>query len=460
MEKNFNSIDSVFKSELKDYKVSVPESVWDDIELELIKQRKGKVLSFYKIAAAIAAFVMLGSTFLYFFGNNENIVSEPILAQSDMPKYDKIEKKAEVKVLDVIDEKEINIKNNVTDKLLAKNEILDPKTQEVASNTKFDSLKQNIEKLLSFPIKINVEHSAPVFLAVNTKKSEPIINKFFDINSTKYSYSAIIEEDNNSKKNKWLVGVEYTPLYSYRHLSQSSNTAQTNNYNQLENPIMSFTGGLNLQFTPKDRLTIQAGVYYLTMGQSLDNMSVYSNQAYKLVSEKFRDRYINSYEIDNSVGLISFNTQYAIVDESASRVINNSNTKDLINVKDPAFQNLEAEIQQNFQYIEIPFLLKYKLIDKQADFNIIGGLGANFLIGNDVYLIYGGKKEIVGETNNVSNVNYSTTLGFGIEYPIFNRINIRLEPSVKYYLNAINPGSAAESHPYSFGIYTGICYSF
>ena len=460
MKIKFDNIDSVFKRELKDYKTSVPDDVWTNIELQLNNRNKEKVVKFYKIAAAVAAITIIGSMYLYIAKNDKILVSEPVIAQVDMQKDDKIEK--EEKYLDVEFKDEIKIisQNKVINELKVNKEILNHKEQDIPVITQeTDKLEQNLEKLSPFPIKIKVEHSKLAFIAIKEKKTESYINTLPDINLI-YAYNDIIEVDKNDKKDRWIVGAEFTPLYSYRYLDQSGNSSETNNYNQVENPIMSYTGGLNLQYKPKDRLTVQAGIYYLTMGQSLDYMSVYANQAFDLVSEEFKDRFIQSYELDNSAGVISFNTQYVVVDESASRVNNISQNKGLVNTADPIFQDLEAEIQQIFKYIEIPFILRFKLIDKRADLNLIGGLGANFLIGNDVYFLYGGKKEVIGETNGVNNVNYSTTLGFGIEYPLMKKINIRLEPSVKYYLNAINSGSSVESHPYAFGVYTGISYSF
>ena len=459
MKTNFDSMDSVFKKELKDYKISAPDDVWENIELQLNNSNKGKVVKLYKVAAAVAAIIMIGSMYLFIAKNDKALISEPVIAKVDLQKDDEIEEEksqdAEFK-----DEIKIISQNKVVEKLKINKEILDQKAQVISVITyETDKLEQNLEKLASLPVKIKVKHSKLAFIAIKEKKPEPFINTLPDL-SLIYAYNDIVEVDKNDKKNRWVLGAEFTPLYSYRYLNQSGNSSEADNYNQVENAIMSYTGGLNLQFKSKNRLTVQAGVYYLTMGQSLDYMSVYANQAYDLVSEKFKDRYIHSYEVDNSVGVISFNTQYVIVDESANRVNNSSNSKDLLNLDNPIFQDLEAEIQQIFKYIEVPFVLRFKFIDRQADVNLIGGLGANFLIGNDVYLLYGGKKEIIGETNGVNNVNYSTTLGFGIEYPLMNKINIRLEPSIKYYLNAINSGASVESHPYAFGVYTGISYSF
>ena len=99
-------------------------------------------------------------------------------------------------------------------------------------------------------------------------------------------------------------------------------------------------------------------------------------------------------------------------------------------------------------------------MDKTLGINILGGVGANFLVGNNVYLIYDNNKDVIGKTNGVNNINYSGLLGLGLEYPIMNNLNILIEPSLKYYLNPINSNLEIESHPYSLGIYTGVSYSF
>ncbi|MDK2979483.1 MAG: hypothetical protein PWP52_2197, partial [Bacteroidales bacterium] len=134
--------------------------------------------------------------------------------------------------------------------------------------------------------------------------------------------------------------------------------------------------------------------------------------------------------------------------------------KSSYDLSNPIFNKLNANIRQSFEYIEVPLIIRYKIIDKIIDINLIGGVGANFLVGNNVYLMYENSKDVIGKTNGVNDINYSGSLGFGLEYPILNSVNILIEPSIKYYLNPINANSAVESHPYSIGIYTGVSYSF
>ena len=50
-----------------------------------------------------------------------------------------------------------------------------------------------------------------------------------------------------------------------------------------------------------------------------------------------------------------------------------------------------------------------KVFDRVVDFNIIGGIGANFLIGNDVILSYANTREVIGETKGINRfVNHSS----------------------------------------------------
>jgi len=266
----------------------------------------------------------------------------------------------------------------------------------------------------------------------------------------------------NSASNKnWMIGGAFAPSYSYRHLTKTNTPVGRNYYNNIESAVFSYTGGLNVQYKPQKKLTIQGGVYYSSMGQDMEHISVYANSVYSLMDEKYKAKYVNQFEIVNSAGKVNFSSPLVYIDETATaRVDNLDQAKNTFNVSEPIFNKLNVNIRQSFEYIEIPLLLRYKVLDKIVDINLIGGVGANFLVGNNVYLIYENSKEVIGKTQGVNNINYSGTIGFGLEYPIFSNVNILIEPSVKYYLNPINSTSVVESHPYSVGIYTGVSYSF
>lgn len=465
MGKNLTDIDKVFRKQLKNYTQAAPEDTWGNIEQVLNKKNNSRKISLYKIAAAVAAFAIVGSGLFYLSNNSNRLDNSQLIVQNNIQKEtsNSISNSTEEKVVTVEEE---DLKKNDSDV----NRIALASTIETV-----EIIKTNRDKLLTDKRNLNAEEqkintlpqkqilisTKEIELAIIDNRKQNIksyLNTLPDI----YSSYALIEaiEIEKTKNNKWFVGGEFTPLYSYRNITKTEGVYNKDFYNSSESPIMSYTGGLNMQYKAISRLTIQAGVYYTTMGQSLDYLSVYANSAYDMVVDEYKERLINSYSIENSSGDLSFNSSHVIIDEKSVRVDNHSNSKRVADVKNPIFNELDAEIQQSFQYVEVPVILRYTLIDKNIDLNIIGGFGANFLVGNDVYINYAGTKEVIGETTGVNPVNYNGTVGLGIEYPLMDNIKIRLEPSVKYYLNELNSTSSIESHPYSIGIYTGINYSF
>ncbi len=467
---NFDHIDGVFRNKLKDFSRPAPNGLWDNIEYSLNSRKSIKRFKYYKIAAAIVALAVIGSTFLYISNNKLDTESFTVSESFSSPEQvnnEIIEKEIKKENLYLTTSKEKAEKQLSTQEtLLAKAQLVQKKSEQVIEEEKIDALvgekKQEkvgrIEKLENMRITLNFKSNEPQLIDIREKKVESIIYSLPNLHNF-YALNEAVET-NKDEKQKWAIGGEFSPLYSYRHIVETGGSYDKDYYNDSENAIMSYTGGINIQYKAIDRLTIQAGVYYTTMGQSFDYVAVYANAAYDMVSAEYQDRFINSYNISNSIGNVSFNSPYVVIDEKLGRVNNFTDSKGAPDVSDPIYSNLNAEIQQSFQYVEVPFLLRYKLIDKSIDLNLIGGVGANFLIGNDVYLKYSGSKEIIGETQGVSTVNYNGTLGLGIEYPLMNKLNLRLEPSVKYYINEINSSSSVESHPYSIGIYTGINYSF
>ena len=468
MDVNFDQMDDIFRKQLRNYSQSVPDDIWGNIHQALDNNKKAKRITIYRIAAAVAAFAIIGSGYLYLSNNGESFDNNTVITENNLQQESVNEakifnqEKVNEKIADDFENKKIEELDVENHKLIAEANFAEIKSYNsnnlMPVESDIEKREKNLEKLSQKQISIKSEGVELAIIDVRKQRVKSYLNSLPDIYNS-YALNDLIE-DKESKNSKWILGGEFSPLYSYRYIADAGSDYNQDYYNSAENPIMSYTGGLNVQYKAIGRLTVQTGVYYTTMGQSFDYMSVYANTAYDLVAEEYKDRFVNSYSITNSSGDVSFNSPYVIIDEKLTRVNNLSDSKGVADVSDPIFNNLDAEIQQSFQYVEVPFLMRYKLIDKNVDFNIIGGFGANFLIGNDVYLKYAGNKEVIGETKGVNTINYNSILGFGIEYPVMDRINIRLEPSVKYYLNEINSSSSVESHPYSIGIYAGVNYSF
>lgn len=460
MSEELKNIDIIYRKELRDFPQSAPEDVWDNIEQELILHKKKRNLTFYRIAAAIVSITLIGSIYLY-LSNENKIENLPVAEnQTSNEKIIKsvVEEKVEVNAIEeeiLTEEIESNKINHKTYLAENKNIIVEEKAVEEKNNTRDN---YNFSRLEPYMISIAFEKKESEIIDTRIKKVDSFTNSIPDINNV--LAIDVFSDQEIKKDSRWAMGGEFSPLYSYRHISEADRGSDKEMFDDVENSVVSYSGGLNFQFKAKKRLTVQFGVYYSTMGQALDYMSVYENSAFSLIPEEFQDRYMNNYSLENSSGGIVVNSEYIFVDDRAERISNLTNSRSKVDISNPVFNDLNAEIEQNFQYIEVPFLLRYTLIDKLVDVNFVGGFGANFLIGNKVYLAYGDAKEKIGYTEGVRDVNYNGTIGLGFEYPLMERLNIRFEPSIKYYLNEINPTSQVDSHPYSIGFYTGINYSF
>lgn len=280
----------------------------------------------------------------------------------------------------------------------------------------------------------------------------------------------VLEEFGDEKTNdysKWAVGGQVTPLYSYRNVESSSEYAASTfssveSYNDYESGILSYAGGLNVNYSPAKRLSLQSGLYYSRQGMSISNSYVtsYGGQSLSLSLPN------NQLALNNSTGDIAaggrksnlrvsnllgkFEGDQTSVDAYTPTTLGPEESPEVT----------QGNVLQQFEYLEIPLVARYRLIDRRLGLNLLGGLSTNFLVGNSVYFQEGDNKEYLGATADLKPINYSSVVGIGLQYSISRSFHINMEPTFRYYLNPINNGNGLRSHPYSLGFFTGISYSF
>lgn len=276
-------------------------------------------------------------------------------------------------------------------------------------------------------------------------------------------------EDGVPDYSKWAVGGQVSPMYSYRNLSsagdeavfasgsQMAGTRNTASYNDRESGIISYSAGLNLNYFPARRLSLQSGVYYSRMGMSVGANYIAFNDN-RTFAQEFPPAQL---AMSNSSGQIEMGPQQGnkiLTDAPTSTGEAWDAATSMDNVVLPEVQ--EGEILQHFEYIEVPLIVRYRVVDRRLGLNFLGGLSTNFLVGSDVYLQDDGDREFIGTTEELKPVNYSSVLGLGFQYAISRHFFINMEPTFRYYLNSVNTGTNINSHPYSLGFYTGISYLF
>ena len=97
------------------------------------------------------------------------------------------------------------------------------------------------------------------------------------------------------------------------------------------------------------------------------------------------------------------------------------------------------------EFLEIPLLANYKIIDRRIDFKVFSGFSSGIFINN--------------ETQDDYTPGINPIVGLGLEYEFTKRLTFAIEPSVKYF-NLTNTTGYDEDHLFNFGVFTGIGYRF
>ncbi|MGE4290207.1 MAG: hypothetical protein AB7E36_16125 [Salinivirgaceae bacterium] len=491
-------IDKIFKEGLADYSQKPPAFVWDNIEHSLNKKRiRMRRNLFYSLAASVALLISFGAGYLLTAFHTEqgvlvqNVKDEkpglqntakeqpPVLLVEPEPmneaaattgiKRDEAEKSSvqpdskPVETTDVSAEPqktESNIKKASTGGTL-----LPPMFSSGAEYNAYSPVDDS--KVNSAPDAMDESSDMATLQAIPAIESR-ILQAKTDSRELKYSCQslAMFNDDyqvqTKKKENPWAVSVNASPLLSYRSVGAANSdyvyTAEvTSNYEQEyknEKPLMSYSAGIDLGYKMTGRWSLQTGVYYSEIGQRSQDVTVYDFQSFGSADQ-------SSYQVNTSVGNVR-------IKGTTSELVNSSSSDGQI-INTPVYTDgmetfvrssgVEVDFVQVFSFYEIPMMVRYLLIDRKLSMNVLGGISANILQGNKTYLVDNNERQnLDAETESVKGMGYNGLFGFGFEYPLVNRLNLNLQPTFRYALSPMN--DAGTVHPYSFGIYTGIKYSF
>ena len=464
-----SNIDHLFRDGLAEMEVTPPVEVWEEVHNSI--QTKRRILPlFYRVAAAsVLLFMLAGSAWVFIFNQpdrkeiaevnssvTDEIITPPTNVNDNLEEEESIIPVTEdlpVKALQTdiepvqlatLTEEEVTIVENQISMAENKEEnIVDPVTNGLAE-------PEEAPRTIVTRNYVNLETYQPIdLLTLSTNNLSRDQIPLFPIETIPLS---IVE---NSPR--WIVGGQFSPVYSFRYIGQNSlESYNRDSYNSQENGMVTYTGGIHIQYIRNPKLSILAGIYYSRMGQQIDGIQLYKSANNEPINLPIK----GNLDINNSFGSInSENKQLFFQDEAGDRV----EPLFLSESYDPLKEGLipvDATIVQSLEYLEVPLILRYKLVDRKVGFNILGGLSTNFMIGNKAYANQDGSKIKIGETNGLRTINYSTTLGVGLEYDLTDRVILNLEPSFKFYLNSINLDDRLNTHPYTIGIFTGVSYIF
>jgi hypothetical protein len=237
-----------------------------------------------------------------------------------------------------------------------------------------------------------------------------------------------------------------------------------------ENGNTNIGGGFAIQYKTSKKVSIESGVYYAQNRQK----SSYSNKTFALNSNAVPPDNLLYNNITDGVSMSTFSNTVrlnngALMMNGNAGVVAFSGTPKgaeiatTVETKNLGVQNTivtNGKFLQVFDFIEIPLLVRYRVLDKKIGIELVGGVNTGIIIGNNAYFDNSYGVQNIGSTQDISSVNLSGAVGIGMNYALGKHISVAIEPRLNYYFSSINSNPEVDYRPYRVGISTGVYYAF
>jgi cytoskeletal protein RodZ len=467
MEQRLENIDQFFRDELKEFSPEIPDGTWERIALSLPVRSKKNILLFWKIAAGIAFVLATGSIATYIILSEPDInnTSEINNKTTVIPEVNKTKSPIQQEIASVLAPSPTKVKSKedaqavvmemhpdgaiLSDDKIVLNEI---------QNTVITE-KENI-------VENNVSDSDRVQITQSTIGDDAIV-AIIDNQPDKNSSNTILAENianfkayqEENSKTEWLIGGQAGPQYSYRNITSSYyDAAAITERNNTESGIIAYAGGVNIELQPKGRFSVESGIYYSKIGSE----QVAKRNTQKTILE-------NNSTPPDSWGneFVSTSISYRFPNSSV-KINTTGNSGSTLKEQPIGADNYQFDNENSalipttryYEYIEIPLIAKYAILDRKIGVHLLGGVSTNLMVNNSGLVDDPDFGPTTIETDDVNNFSFSSTFGLGVSYAITSKINMSLEPQFKYFLSKQTHNSYIDVHPYSIGVFTGVKYLF
>ena len=446
-----SKIDEIFHNGLKDYEVAPPYEVWEDIVVHVAERRRRRKRRIYlQIAASLIVLIVAGSLFL---------TQSDFLIDSDSPTRSIAENQSFSNMVEeppsqsppanAIEEKSPAPESSGSAPVVV-SKAQNPEEEFEMNTGSIASLSVEDERSTEF-----LKEKTPMIsgIASNSDVSEDLVTsepETYTINTSNNDNFVPAENvavaSDLPKTTHFSLKATMAPVMSYRRLQ---NNASRLEYNTSESELFSYSGGVNFGYKLNKRWSVHSGFYYSQIGQTVNKIRLGSDDFAQYGDETF-------IRLNNSLGEVEVEPTKLLSAKPPENIQNIVNGNRLLKFS----YKLDASVVQRFEYVKIPLMLEYTMIDKKIDVNLVGGLNSNFLVNEGVYLKnQTGNSRLIGNTTNIRQFNYSGALGLGFEYNLTRQINMYFEPHMDYFLNPINY-SETKTYPYSFAVHTGLSVTF
>ncbi len=430
------NIDIVFRNGLKNLEVLPPADVWDNIPSVPIRYSRLRIIS--GIAAGIAALVSLTLLATWYVRNSNTPV---MMSEVSAPGRDARDTGFNIpRATPVTRQEGARVVNLVSSSAASEPEVqpaITPITDDLSGVIASSDLTVERE-LNNGPVKVLPDEITVIAAGRFAGADEVLMTSLPDLPAVK-------------TEQRFMVGASLSPAMGFSQSGQSIRLAELISS---EKSRPAYSTGVSVGYKISDRLTIHSGIGLSSIGQTITDINVYAG-----LSDFYAVKSNYLYSVETASGLILAGNTDLYLTDSKERV----GTLIQANMADPSKYRLKqvgSDIQQVFRYLELPVLLRYKLLDRKVDLNLSGGFAYGFLVDNTAYTGEGSDLVRVGHTEGINTFNLSSQLGFGMEYNITQKVTFNLEPVFRYYVTPLSEISGSLYKPYSLGFYSGFFFKF
>lgn len=438
------NIDKLFEQGLKNHEEKAPPHAWSMLDSSIDKKSRIRTMRIVRYAAA-SVLILLAFFVGQEFGSSD-VNQTRDFAQDTNPN------------------ESVQNQNEITPKLVAEIQIPERKTpQGTVSKDVSNNLQAESTTVAAPQQQERDDFSIHSLLGYEAGQIAQRFSQFIKA-PEKYLNSVLQDEkmemiasndypvkENTPSGEQWKLGGFFSPVYSYRTtenqsfgLFDNSYKSNTNGPGSFEQGQINFAAGITAEYDLNRKWTVESGLFYSRMGQSKNGL-VFEN---KPNNQGTIDLSTSAGKIDGSKLPVEIGNQIAQAApaENDEEYITNGKT--------------DTELHQQFDFVEIPILFKYRVYQEEVSINLISGVTSGIMVNNSSVVEIHGQESDLGSTQNLRKFLYSSVVGFGMRYEISHGLYLNLEPTFKYALHSMNPSDEYKYKPYSLGVNTGISFGF
>ena len=253
----------------------------------------------------------------------------------------------------------------------------------------------------------------------------------------------VTPEEKKEKENKNLTNAEKWAVEVFAGVASSENYKNEKTLGNTNDSRQSNSYGVKTKYKINKKWAVGSGLKINELGQSVANVSYLSAKNNAFFSS---NDYFNQTASAALSAPITANDNYVFVSNSTSDAFKQNNIEN---------NNLKnGNLDQNLRYLEMPLEVSYVVFSmNKASINLNTGGFVGKLISNNVAL----DGNSIGQNVNANDYVYGSTLSSTVQYRVYKKTNVFVEPAMNYYVNPLNNQSFNQ---FQWGFNFGLNVSF